>query len=223
MGSCCARYVLLFFFLGLHGRETDSCLGNQKPLVLYTSLPRLAEAVVKSLDPTITSLRETVHEAATVILNELVRTCVFFSLLVSHTLLTYLPCDRYPSIDFHTASQRLAVGTHEGAIIIYDLRTATRLSVLSTESHTRPITAVSFSPDGRRLVSASLEGSRVVVWKVGGGFFLGTLFGGIGRKSEEGGGVNGGGSGEKPWKSLEFNVGEEGSFFLSFSVSVRPL
>jgi hypothetical protein len=49
---------------------------NQKPLVLYTSLPRLAEAVVKSLDPTVTSLRESIQQAATVILSELVRTHV---------------------------------------------------------------------------------------------------------------------------------------------------
>lgn len=42
--------------------------------MLFTSLPRLAEAVVKSLDPTVTALRETVQQSATVILNELVRT-----------------------------------------------------------------------------------------------------------------------------------------------------
>ena len=35
-------------------------------------LPRIAEAVVKSLDPNIGKMREDVREAATVILNELV-------------------------------------------------------------------------------------------------------------------------------------------------------
>lgn len=53
---------------------TDSAL-PQKPLILYSNLPRLVETVVKSLDPKISSLRETVQQTATFILNELVRTC----------------------------------------------------------------------------------------------------------------------------------------------------
>lgn len=46
----------------------------QKPLVIYTNLPRVVDAVVKCLDPAVSSLRETVQQAATVILNELVKT-----------------------------------------------------------------------------------------------------------------------------------------------------
>ena len=64
-------------------------------------------------------------------------------------------------------TQRLATGTSEGAVIMYDLKTATRLYVL--EGHHRRLTAVSFSPDGRRLVTVSIEESVVLVWKVGGG------------------------------------------------------
>lgn len=37
---------------------------------------------------------------------------------------------RYPFVDFNSASQKLALGTPEGASIIYDLRTATRCLVL---------------------------------------------------------------------------------------------
>lgn len=53
---------------------SDVVCTEQRPLVLHTSLPRIAEAIVKSLDPTVTDLRQTVHQAATVILDELVRT-----------------------------------------------------------------------------------------------------------------------------------------------------
>ncbi|KWU41804.1 hypothetical protein RHOSPDRAFT_13120, partial [Rhodotorula sp. JG-1b] len=97
---------------------------RKKPLVIYTNLPRVVDAVVKCLDPAVSSLRETVQQAATVILNELVRT--------------------YPSVDFHGKSQRIAVGTHEGAAVVHDLKTATRLYVL--ESHSRPVTALTWSP-----------------------------------------------------------------------------
>ncbi|KAM0751154.1 hypothetical protein T439DRAFT_313451 [Meredithblackwellia eburnea MCA 4105] len=165
-----------------HRNATMKLLGfmvRKKPLVLHTSLPRLAEAVVKSLDPTVTHLREAVQQAATVILNELVRT--------------------YPSIDFHGRSQRLAVGTHEGAAIVYDLKTATRLYVL--EGHTRAITALSWSPDGRRLVSVSLEESKAVVWKVGVGIL--SMFN-PGAPPRQGSGGT-----ATPFKTLDFAVGDE--------------
>ncbi|GAA5922792.1 hypothetical protein JCM1841_000709 [Sporobolomyces salmonicolor] len=154
---------------------------RKKPLVLYTSLPRVAEAVVKSLDPTVTALRETVHQAATVVLNELVRT--------------------FPSIDFHGKSQRLAVGTHEGAAIVFDLKTATRLYVL--EGYKRPLTALSWSPDGHRLVTVSLEESKVCVWKVGTGLL--SFFGAAGAPPRQGTG----GSATAPFKTWDFHVGDE--------------
>ncbi|GAA5825296.1 hypothetical protein JCM11251_006926 [Rhodosporidiobolus azoricus] len=152
---------------------------RKKPLVLYTSLPRVAEAVVKSLDPTVSTLRETVHQAATVILNELVKT--------------------FPSIDFHGKSQRLAVGTQEGAAIVFDLRTATRLYVL--EGHSRAVTALSWSPDGHRLVTVSLEESRVAAWKVGVGLLSMFMPGAPPRQ--------GPGSSTAPFKIYDFHVGDE--------------
>lgn len=73
-------------------------IARKKPTVLLPSLPRLAEAVVKSLDPTRVKMRESIQQTATVILNELVGT--------------------FPSIDFASKVQKLAVGTQEGAVIM---------------------------------------------------------------------------------------------------------
>jgi len=110
------------------------------------------------------------------------------------------PCAwSFPTIDFHTASQRLAVGTSEGAIVMYDLKTATRLYVL--ECHKQAIAACSFSPDGRRLVTVSLQEGIVLVWKVGTGF---TSFFYPGAPPRQGHG------GSEPFKSLNFNVGDAG-------------
>lgn len=94
------------------------------------------------------------------------------------------------------------MGTHEGASIVYDLKTATRLYVL--EAHHRPVTALSFSPDGRRLVTVALEESKVVVWKVGVGIFSMFTPGVAPRQ-----GALGAGS-ATPYKTLDFNVGDEG-------------
>ncbi|KAG9046315.1 hypothetical protein FS837_004629 [Tulasnella sp. UAMH 9824] len=151
---------------------------KKKPLVLYPNLTRLVEAVIKSLDPNIAANREAVMDPAVEILGHVVRT--------------------FPTVDFHKATQRLALGTNEGAVIMYDLKTATRLYVL--EGHKKRLTAVSFSPDGRRLVTASLDESVVMVWKVGSSF---TSFFNPGAPPRQGG------TGTEAYKVYPFNVGDE--------------
>ncbi|TFY79417.1 hypothetical protein EWM64_g4594 [Hericium alpestre] len=151
---------------------------RKRPLIIYPNLPRLIEAVVKSLDPNSTADREAVLDTATDILGHIVKT--------------------FPTVDFHMNSQRLAVGTSEGAIIMYDLKTATRLYVL--ECHKKRPTACSFSPDGRRLVTVSLEEGLVLVWKVGSSF---TSFFLPGAPPRQGHG------GSEPYKSLSFAAGDE--------------
>ena len=51
-------------------------MSSQKPLVIYPHLPKLMEAVVKSLDPNSTSNRDAVLDTATEILGHVVKTCV---------------------------------------------------------------------------------------------------------------------------------------------------
>ena len=47
-------------------------MARKRPAVLQNGLPRIAESVVRSLDPNVGKMRDDVQEAATVILNELV-------------------------------------------------------------------------------------------------------------------------------------------------------
>ena len=47
-------------------------MARKRPAVLENGLSRIAESIVKSLDPNIGKMRDDVWEAATVILNELV-------------------------------------------------------------------------------------------------------------------------------------------------------
>ncbi|KIJ60314.1 hypothetical protein HYDPIDRAFT_177510 [Hydnomerulius pinastri MD-312] len=157
---------------------------RKRPLILYPNLPRLMEAVVKSLDPNSTSSRDAVLDTATEILGHVVKT--------------------FPTIDFHMATQRLAVGTSEGAFIMYDLKTATQLFVL--EGHKKRPAACSFSPDGRRLVTVSLEEGVVLVWKVGSSF---TSFFNPGAPPRQGH------SGSHPYKTLAFNVGDEANMTIA--------
>ena len=124
---------------------------------------------------------------------------VLFTDVRVHWLIS--PARSFPTIDFHMASQRLAVGTSEGAIVMYDLKTATRLYVL--ESHKQALAACSFSPDGRRLVTTSLQEGTVLVWKVGTGF-TSLFYPGAPPRQGHGG--------SEPFKSLNFNVGDAGEF-----------
>ncbi|EAU86217.2 hypothetical protein CC1G_03428 [Coprinopsis cinerea okayama7 len=152
---------------------------RKRPLTLRPHIPRLMEAVVKSLDPNSTGNREAVLGAATEIIGYVVKT--------------------FPTVDFHMGSQKLAVGTSEGAVVMYDLKTAIRLYVL--EGHRQPLTALNFSPDGRRLVTVSLTDQHVLVWKVGTGF---SSFFAPGLPPRQGHG------GSEPFKKLPFNIGLEG-------------
>ena len=106
----------------------------------------------------------------------------------------------FPTVDFHMTTQRLAVGTNEGAVVMYDLKTATRLYVL--EGHKKHLTACSFSPDGRRLVTLSLLEQTVLVWKVGSSF---SSFFYPGAPPRQGHG------GSEPFKTLNFHIGPEGT------------
>jgi len=109
-------------------------------------------------------------------------------------------CHSFPTVDLHIPTQRLAVGTHEGAVIMYDLRTAIRLFVL--EGHKKPITALGFSPDGRRLVTLSMEENVALVWKVGTSFISFFNPGAPPRQGSNGG---------QPFKTFPFNLGKEGT------------
>ncbi|KAF9962712.1 hypothetical protein BGZ70_007957 [Mortierella alpina] len=134
-----------------------SIFSRKHPSILYGGIPRLAEAIVKSLDPTVPQIREMLLPTGTSALLDLVQS--------------------FPQLDFHVGTQKLAVGTLEGAIIVYDLHTATRWQIL--EGHVKAVSAVSFSRDGKTIVSCSIKEGRVRFWQPNPGFF-GMLMGGNG-------------------------------------------
>ncbi|KAG6888279.1 hypothetical protein C0992_008961 [Termitomyces sp. T32_za158] len=138
------------------------------------------EAVVRSLDPNATTHREAVLDSATEVISYVVKT--------------------FPGVDFHMGTQRLAVGGSDGAVVMYDLKTAIRLYVL--EGHKKAISACSFSPDGRRLLTLSIEENVALVWKVGSSF---ASFFNPGAPPRQGHGNS------QPFKTISFNVGEAGS------------
>eukprot|EP00965_Chrysotila_dentata_P055106 1828687-Pleurochrysis_carterae.AAC.1 len=106
-----------------HGALRVSAVGALISLVkmrsasLEPELPLLVEAVMRPLDPSVPSLREGSLAASTAALRELVK--------------------RYPMMSFNQTTQRLAVGTVEGVVLLYDLRTATKWRILQAKRRAR--------------------------------------------------------------------------------------
>ncbi|ORX92472.1 WD40 repeat-like protein [Basidiobolus meristosporus CBS 931.73] len=154
---------------------------NKKPHILLLYIPRLTEAIIKSLDPRDPKMRKALLKEGTAGLHEIVKT--------------------YPSVAFHGDSQKFAVGTNEGVIVIYDLRTATRWQVL--EGFTRPVTVISISNDGKYIAGYSREESYIFLWHPSVGF-LSMLAETLGSGHSSGNGIGSMLSSHKPSKS--FNV-----------------
>ena len=116
-------------------------------------MPAVVQAVLRPLDPSVPSLREGCLAASTTALRELFR--------------------RYPQVAFHQLTQRLAVGTTEGVIIIYDLRTATKWRIL--QGHEAQVSALAFSASGEHVASVSMAERSLRWWLAGSHSFFSFL------------------------------------------------
>lgn len=128
---------------------TIGALVKKNPASLLGVLPLLVDSVVRSLDPHVPYLRNACLKSATALVHDLVR--------------------RYPMVAFHQQTQRLAVGTKDGLIFIYDLISATRWFTL--EGHKCEVTAVAFEPEGNYLSSYSIDECLIKIWKTSNSFF----------------------------------------------------
>jgi hypothetical protein len=121
---------------------------RNRPTLLVPFISPLIESLIKVLDPKDPILRKTIIQDATQLLFDVVET--------------------YSFVDFHKPTQRLAVGTLEGAVVIYDVRTSTRYQVF--EGSMGQITAVAISPDGKFLASYSNSDQTLNIWQQSSGF-----------------------------------------------------
>lgn len=153
---------------------------------LVPYLPLVVECILRCLEPSDPAMRRALLGDATTVLFELVRV--------------------YPMISFNQGGQKIAVGCLNGAIIVYDLRTATKWKILepspceiqyhssNQSSSCHPsfytsqliipsVTAVEFSPDGATLASYSSADGCVKFWSLGSGGFLSNILAGFSTKS----------------------------------------
>ena len=82
----------------------------------------------------------------------------------------------FPMVSFHGTTQRLAVGTCEGPIGIYDVRTSAKIEIF--EGHVGNVTCLAFDIKGKWLASYSSQDLTLKLWKVGDSSFFSQLMGG---------------------------------------------
>ncbi|OQS02522.1 hypothetical protein THRCLA_05106 [Thraustotheca clavata] len=126
---------------------------NIQYLLMVRHIPAVVETILCCLDPTKPDRRKKCLAMSTKCLHDLVK--------------------RFPMVDFHKTTQRLAVGTMEGVVLLFDLRTATKWRVL--EGHTTPISAVQFRKDGAMLISYSSRDASIRWWNITPGGILSLL------------------------------------------------
>eukprot|EP00041_Stephanoeca_diplocostata_P034810 m.1205734 g.1205734 ORF g.1205734 m.1205734 type:complete len:1393 (-) comp24584_c0_seq1:316-4494(-) len=117
------------------------------PSLLSPELSKIVDVIVRCFDPGTPKIRESCFKSAMGVLHEM--------------------CQAYATMGMFEA--RLAVGTDEGFVNIYDLKSATRWQ--SLPAHPSPVTSISFSMDGRMLASFSVFEKAIKVWHVVGSFF----------------------------------------------------
>jgi hypothetical protein len=119
-------------------------LMHKYPVCLRDYLETCVTLVLKVLDPHFITVRDACLISCTNILRYLV--------------------EIYPMITFHQETQKLALGTINGSIIIFDIRTASKWQHF--DACKSPITALAFSPSGDKLASFSSTDGQVLVWTI---------------------------------------------------------
>ncbi|KAL4118067.1 hypothetical protein PRIC2_010394 [Phytophthora ramorum] len=165
VGACESAFVLGLLQQEMHNHDRPAGfhesvllymmeLINTHYLLMCRHLPAFVDTVMACLDPTKPDRR---------------RRCLPLSTRCLHSLVR-----RFPMVDFHKETQRLALGTMEAVIVIYDLRTATKWRVL--DGHASAVSAVRFRSDGQVLVSYAARDGSVRWWNSGNaGLFGGML------------------------------------------------
>lgn len=89
----------------------------------------------------------------------------------------------FTMIAFHHETQRLAVGTPNGPIAIYDVRTSAKWKIL--EGHQKNVICVEFDPKGNLLASYSAIDLTLRLWRVGNSGFFSAIMGGTGKSIKD--------------------------------------
>ncbi|GBE61692.1 WD G-beta repeat-containing protein, putative [Babesia ovata] len=116
-------------------------------------LPDVVVIVVRCLDPSDSSVRMLMLKSATSALFQLVK--------------------NFPMAAFYQDTQRFAVGSVSGHVVIYDLRTATKCRILGGDI--KGVASLAFSSTGDYIAAYYMDPPCLVIWNCSSSGLLGTL------------------------------------------------
>ncbi|KAK1938543.1 hypothetical protein X943_002197 [Babesia divergens] len=116
-------------------------------------LPDMVVIIVRCLDPSNATMRLLMLKPATSALFHLVK--------------------NFPMVSFYQNTQRFAVGSTSGHVVIYDLRTATRCRILGGDF--KNVSSIAFSATGEYIAAYYKDEPCLVVWNCSSSGFLGSL------------------------------------------------
>jgi len=67
-------------------------------------------------------------------------------------------------VDYNGTAKRLVVGGKNGSIVIHELRASSKS--LTVNAHTRPVTAVAMSDDGKHVATYSADEAKLHFYQV---------------------------------------------------------
>ncbi|KAL9642834.1 hypothetical protein ABK040_009909 [Willaertia magna] len=121
---------------------------QKHPKCLMDHLVVVTSLLLKVLDPHLPAIRDVCMANSTNILRFMV--------------------EIYPMVSFHQEKQKLAIGSIDGNVVIYDMRTASKWQLFEAHKNC-PIHALSFSPNGQYLSSFSSVEKSCKIWNTDGG------------------------------------------------------
>ncbi|KAM9973298.1 hypothetical protein ACTFIR_012674 [Dictyostelium discoideum] len=134
----------------VHGIVLIGSLIKKDPDSVLPFLPRVIDSIIKSLDPHTPVLREACIRQTTAVL--------------------HLMVNKYPMVSFHHDTQRLVLGTLDGLVVIYDLKTATRWHRFESFKNSF-VSAVTFNESGKMLACYCSLTNEIKIWQASSTFF----------------------------------------------------
>jgi len=116
------------------------------------------------LDAALQEMRDLLTDVVDIVLH-----CVDHNHLKQRPLYeVFPPIQTFNQVSHCTATRRIAVGTKQGSMVMYELRAS---RVQNIPAHQAPVTALAFNPDGKNLVTYSANENKLSFWQTSTGMF----------------------------------------------------
>jgi hypothetical protein len=126
--------------------------------VLSRAKPEILRNIELLIDKMPNDIADLIIESMDIILH-----CIDLNNLKNRTLHEVFPSiSKFANVTFCPASKRIAVGSKNGILAIFELRTPQKSQILT--AHANSVTCCAFAPDGKHLATYSMEENKICFW-----------------------------------------------------------